>query len=124
MSNPSILVVEDDVAVREALAAFLEGAGYRVVEAGDGAEALRRLRVASAEVGLILLDLMMPVMSGWEFRAEQSKDPALAAIPVVVVTADITAADKAAAVGAAGCLLKPIELPELLDLVERYCAAD
>ena len=122
MSNPSILIVEDDVAVREAMAVFLAGAGYEVAEAGDGAEALRYLR-GSAGVGLILLDLMMPVMNGWEFRHEQAKDPALAEIPVVVVTADHGAAQKAAAVGAAGCLLKPIEFPELLAFVGRYCAA-
>jgi CheY-like chemotaxis protein len=123
MPTPSILIVEDDEAVREALVALLEGAGYRVVEAGDGAEALARLRAAD-RVGLILLDLMMPIMNGWEFRDHQRRDPALAEIPVVIVTADHGAAAKAAAAGAAGCLLKPFEVPELLDLVERYCPPD
>ena len=120
MPTRSILIVEDDEPVREALVALLEGAGYRVVEAADGAEALQRLR-GTDPVGLILLDLMMPVMNGWEFRDHQRRDPALAAIPVVIVTADHAAAAKAAAVGAAGCLLKPFEVPELLGLVERYC---
>lgn len=122
MSKPSILVVEDDVDVREALVAFLEGAGYDVLEAGHGGEALQRLR-AHDGVGLILLDLMMPVMNGWEFRAAQTTDPRLAAIPVVIITADHSAARKAADVGAAGCLLKPVELPDLLDYVGRFCGA-
>jgi CheY-like chemotaxis protein len=117
---PRILIVEDDVDVREALATFLECEGYDVLEAGHGGEALRRLRQAH-DVGLILLDLMMPVMNGWEFRAEQTKDPAIASIPVVVVTADHSAVDQAAEVGAAGCLVKPIELTELLAYVGRYC---
>jgi CheY-like chemotaxis protein len=121
VSTRSILLVEDDAAVREALAAFLEGAGYPVVEAGDGAEALGRLRHADG-VGLILLDLMMPVMSGWEFRDAQRRDPRLAEIPVVVVTADHEALERATTAGLAGCLLKPVDLTELLGLVERYCA--
>ncbi len=120
MAKPSILVVEDDPAVREAIATFLECEGYRVVEAGDGLEALRRLRGAS-DVGLILLDLMMPVMNGWEFRDVQAKDPALASIPVVVITADNSAAQKAADAGTAGYLLKPVEFPELLSWVDRFC---
>jgi CheY-like chemotaxis protein len=121
MQKHSILVVEDDVDVREALAMFLECEGYHVVEAAHGAEALERLR-GGGPFGLILLDLMMPVMNGWEFRDAQAKDPTLAAIPVVVITADHTAAKRAADVGAAGCLLKPVEFPELLDYVGRYCA--
>ena len=116
----NILVVEDDPDVREALVAFLEAEGYSVVEANHGAEALERLRDAG-HFCLILLDLMMPVMNGWEFREHQQKDPALAEIPVLVVTADNTAVRKAADVGAVGCLLKPVEFPELLDYIGRYC---
>jgi CheY-like chemotaxis protein len=120
MSRPSVLVVEDDLDVREALVVFLQGEGYDVVEAGHGEEALQRLR-GDGRVGLILLDLMMPVMNGWEFRAAQTKDPRLASIPVVILTADHAAVKKAAAAGAAGCLLKPVELADLLDYVGRYC---
>ncbi len=114
-----ILLVEDDEDVRGALAALLVGEGYEVVEAAHGAEALERLRASN--FCLILLDLMMPVMNGWQFRAEQLKDPALASVPVGVVTADNGAAQKAAEVGAVGYLLKPIELPDLLAHVERCC---
>jgi CheY-like chemotaxis protein len=122
MGKPRILVVEDDASVREALAVFLEGEGYSVVEAGDGAEALTRLRT-SGPVALILLDLMMPVMNGWEFRDAQARDPRLASIPVVVITADNSAVHQAARAGVAGCLLKPLEFPELLSYVGRYCGA-
>jgi two-component system, chemotaxis family, chemotaxis protein CheY len=118
----SILIVEDDVDVREALATFLAGEGYDVVEAGDGAEALERLR-GSTVVRLILLDLMMPVMNGWEFRKRQLEDPALATIPVVVVTADNSAVRRAADAGAVACLLKPVEFPDLLAYVGRYCGS-
>ncbi len=106
--------------MREAIAVFLEGEGYSVVEAGDGAEALVRLR-DDDPVGLILLDLMMPIMNGWEFRDVQANDPTLAAIPVVVITADNSAAQQAARAGVAGFLLKPLEFPELLSYVGRYC---
>jgi CheY-like chemotaxis protein len=122
MEKARILIVEDDASVREALAIFLEGEGYAVVEAGDGAEALAHLRT-SEPVALILLDLMMPVMNGWEFRDAQTRDPRLASIPVVIITADTQAARKATAVGAAGCLLKPVEFPELLTYVDRFCGA-
>jgi CheY-like chemotaxis protein len=122
MSRSSVLIVEDDADVREALVFFLQGEGYEVVEAGHGAEALQELH-RNDRVGLILLDLMMPVMNGWEFRAAQTNDPRLAAIPVVIITADHSAARKAADAGAAGCLLKPVDLPDLLDYVGRYCGS-
>jgi len=117
----NILIVEDDAAVREALATFLELQGYPVVSAEHGADALRRLRAGSDGVCLILLDLMMPVMNGWDFRKEQLKDPALAGIPVVVITADTTAAKRAADIGAVGYMLKPIDLDQLLAHVSRHC---
>ncbi|TMA32503.1 MAG: response regulator, partial [Deltaproteobacteria bacterium] len=74
-----VLIVEDDQDVRGALAAFLEGEGHSVVEAAHGAEALTRLHDSDG-ICLIVLDLWMPVMDGWEFRAAQRKDPTLAAV--------------------------------------------
>src|SRR5262245_62669321 len=114
--DKSILIVEDDDAVREALAAFLQLNGYDVVEAAHGEEALQHLR-SSRAFCMILLDLMMPVMNGWEFRTHQLSDPKLAKIPVVVVTADSSAAKKAAQGGAAAYMMKPIELDDLLEQV-------
>ena len=119
MGDKSVLIVEDDEDVRGALAAFLEGEGYSVLEASDGAEGLRRLR--SEDVCLVLLDLWMPGMTGWEFRAEQVKDHSVADVPVVIITADHAAATKTADLGVSGFMTKPIEFPELLDYVSRYC---
>jgi CheY-like chemotaxis protein len=114
-----VLIVEDDEAVREALATFLEVEGYPVLVAGDGEEALRQLR-AQTSVGIILLDLMMPVMNGWQFREHQLKDPTIASIPVLVVTADDRAAQRAADIGAAGFMTKPIEFDQLLRQIARF----
>src|SRR6266404_2870121 len=83
-----ILVVEDNADVRDAWEALLEGEGYRVVSAASGREALRWLRSSEVMPTLILLDLIMPGMNGWDFRAEQSQDETLASIPVIVVSAD------------------------------------
>ncbi len=117
----SILIVEDDADVRGALTAVLEGEGYRVVEAAHGQEALEQLRAGAGGFCMILLDLWMPVMNGWEFRAEQLKDPALAEVPVIVVTADHAAAKSATALAAVECMTKPIEMDHLLEQVEHYC---
>ena len=117
MKQP-VLIVEDDAAAREALAAFLEAEGYPVREAANGREALER---AQEGVGAILLDLMMPVMDGWEFRALQLRDPTLAAIPVMVITADGGARDRAATLGLEEYMTKPIQFPRLLQFVGRHC---
>ena len=84
--NPSILVVEDDEDAREAMVALLQMKGYRAVPAGNGREALDYLDQAPAP-DLIILDLWMPVMDGWHFRSEQTRNPRIAHIPVIVVTA-------------------------------------
>jgi CheY-like chemotaxis protein len=116
----SVLIVDDEADVRESLAAVLRAEGYRVVEADNGETALRQLRVP-ADVCLILLDLFMPVMNGWTFRQEQLRDPDIAAIPVVVITADTTAARRAEALGVVDALTKPLEFERLLQLVATYC---
>src|ERR1700758_817248 len=82
-----ILLVDDDIPSTEALKEMLEGAGYDVVCAENGREALARLH-ETGPICVILLDIMMPGMNGFEFREAQLKDPTLASIPVVVVTAD------------------------------------
>jgi CheY-like chemotaxis protein len=115
----SILIVEDDFDIREALTQILRDEGYEVVGAGNGAEAMDVLHHNRA-FGLILLDLMMPVMDGWQFRTEQQRDPALASIPVLVLSADAHIQQRAAALAAAGHLKKPVELDALLDTVGRF----
>jgi CheY-like chemotaxis protein len=115
----TILAVDDDDAIREMLRLALEMYRYRVVTAADGAEALARLR-ETPEVGLILLDLMMPEMDGWEFLAAVATDERLARIPVVVVTAF---GDRAGAIRVKRILHKPIDLPLLLEAVREHCGS-
>lgn len=117
-----VLVVDDDDAVREALEAVLEDAGYTVRSAANGRDALQLLRATDWPPAVILLDLMMPVMSGWEFRAEQQRDPALAPIPVVVLSADRDVKAKAATVDAGDYLLKPVDIDLLVATVAVYLA--
>src|SRR5690349_16993945 len=89
-----VLVVDDDADIRETVSLILEDEGYEVQSAQDGAAALGVLR-AGPLPDVILLDLMMPVMNGWQFREQQTRDPRLAAIPVVVLSADSSLRDKA-----------------------------
>jgi len=108
----TVLVVEDDLDIREVMRMVLEASGYQVLEAGDGAEALVVARAHRPR--LILLDLMMPGMDGFQFRESQLRDPAIAAIPVVIVSGGGAVPEKAAELGAAGYLVKPTDLQRLL----------
>lgn len=116
-----VLIVEDDADIRRAIAQVIADEGYAVRTAGDGRAALDVLRAPGALLPcVVILDLMMPVMDGWTFRAEQQSDTALAHIPVVILTADGGGPQKAAALDADGVLRKPIDLSLLLDTLERY----
>jgi CheY-like chemotaxis protein len=115
-AQKNILVVDDDVDIRDAITVVLQGEGYRVASAANGRDALDYLHRAEPP-DLVLLDLMMPVMDGWQFRREQKRDPALASIPVVV----ISSAGSAPALGAAEFLQKPVAFDQLLRTVRRYC---
>lgn len=119
----TVLVVDDDPDIREAIAQVLEDEGYGTVSVGNGREALAYLRQESAPC-CILLDLMMPVMNGFAFRAEQQQDAVLSSIPVVVLTADPNAHDRAAELQASAWLQKPAALDDLLDAVSAFCNAD
>jgi len=119
--HEAILIVEDDDDIREAMSAFLEAEGYPVIQARNGDEALRTLRSSERRFCLVLLDLFMPVKDGWEFRTEQLGDPAIASVPVVVVSADRSATEKAANLGAVDCMVKPIDFSHLLDTVASHC---
>jgi CheY-like chemotaxis protein len=112
------MIVEDDADTRSALASILRCEGYPVMSACDGREALELLR-AGARPDVILLDLMMPVMSGADFRVAQLADPALADIPVVVLTAEGGFRDAARLLGAADAFAKPFEVEALLSTIER-----
>ena len=114
--SPNILVVEDDEDAREAMVALLQMKGYHAVPAGNGREALDYLDQAPAP-DLIILDLWMPVMDGWQFRSEQTRNPRLAHIPVIVVTALADRAD----VDANDVIIKPVDVDRLLIKVDQYC---
>jgi CheY-like chemotaxis protein len=118
----SVLVVEDDRDIREAVVEVLEDEGYTVSSAGHGQEALDWLSGEEPRPDLILLDLMMPVMNGFQFRKKQLERADLAAIPVVVVTADANAKIKAEGLRAAAFVQKPLKIQPLLDLIERLTA--
>jgi len=109
-----VLVVEDDSDIREALALVLRDEGYTVEDAPNGKVALEHAHQHRPD--LILLDLMMPVMNGWQFREVMLKDPELAAVPVVVLSAAESARDHAPAMGVS-FLQKPVELADLLKMV-------
>jgi CheY-like chemotaxis protein len=119
---PVVLVVEDDADLRDSLCMLLELDGFRSVGACNGQEALGYLRAHAAPC-LILLDLMMPVMGGAEFREHQLADSALARVPTIVLSALDAAAQQQAVGAAAGYLPKPVP-PDLLSrTVRRLCAA-
>jgi CheY-like chemotaxis protein len=116
-----VLVVEDDADILRALVQVLQDEGHTVRAAENGLVALAALRAPGARPPcVILLDLMMPVMDGWAFRAAQLRDPALAGIPVIVLTADGSAVEKAALMNCAGALRKPVELATLLGAIAPY----
>jgi CheY-like chemotaxis protein len=115
-----ILIVEDDVEMRESLGEILRDEGYRVAAAANGREALRHLQEADPPC-LILLDLMMPEMTGWEFRDHQRRDPQLAQIPVAIMTGVRNSMHQIAALEAVGYFQKPVDLEALLRTISRYC---
>ena len=115
-----VLVVDDDYAVLDAMKDVLEDEGYEVTLAANGLEALKELH-RGARPCLILLDLMMPVMNGWEFRREQLQDSDLASIPTILITAHTRADENTTELKASGFLRKPAQPKLLLDTVGRYC---
>ena len=117
----SVLVVEDSVDTRDSLAFLLRRVGYRVSTAADGREALDRLR-AGPLPDVILLDLLMPTMDGWEFCERLGRDPALASIPVIVVSGVGDCPERLGSLHPAACLAKTADLATLLDAVGKHCA--
>lgn len=111
-----ILIVDDDEATLSALADLLELEGYRVEKARNGKEALEKL--VSGEPGLVLLDLKMPVMDGWQFLAEREKDDSARQIPVVLLSGLPFIPN---ARGVADFLSKPINPARVLSCIRRFC---
>jgi CheY-like chemotaxis protein len=118
----SILLVDDNDLTRETLAEVLHTAGYTTAEAANGREALDYLHRHGDQPRVILLDMMMPVMDGWEFLRQRRKEPELAKVPVVLFTA-AGGLDPSAvwALGANDVLHKPTDPDDLLATAGRYC---
>jgi two-component system chemotaxis response regulator CheY len=116
--TPCVLIVEDDTDVREMMDLLLTSIGYRTVTAPNGAIALERLR--EDRPCMVLLDLMMPVMTGWEFRERQLADPQLASIPVLCMSAVYQPEDVMTELRV-NCLAKPLDFGRLIDEIATTC---
>jgi CheY-like chemotaxis protein len=119
-SAPPVLVVEDDREQRETLCAMLDLEGFGHAEAANGREALDYLNESPAPC-VVLLDLEMPVMNGWEFRVNQLANERLSRIPVVVVTANGQGLGKHFP-GGEGFLRKPLKFEKLVTVLHRLCS--
>jgi CheY-like chemotaxis protein len=115
----SVLIVDDDADIREALLDVLSDHGYPASAVANGREALDYLR-AGKRPCLILLDLMMPIMNGTQFRAEQLQDPQIKDVPVLVISAGNEVEQRVKALGT-DCMRKPVDLEKLLDVIARHC---
>jgi CheY-like chemotaxis protein len=120
--NGPILVVDDDSDIRDMMELVLQMRGYDVVSARDGEDAIEQLQ-RGPRPSLVLLDLMLPRIDGVEVVRTIKADPRLAPIPVVIISGDTAAREKARQGGADACLLKPIELDELVHTVRGFVPA-
>lgn len=120
MSSHCVLVIEDNQDMRDTLIEFLQTFGYQAIGAEHGQDALDKLHSMDANPCVIVLDLMMPVMDGRSFRQEQLKQPEMAGIPVVVISAyDVIPYIQE--LQAAAYLRKPVNLKELMRVVDQHC---
>jgi CheY-like chemotaxis protein len=111
-----VLIVEDDDGARAALGDLIDYEGYHVASCANGKEALEYLHTQPLPA-LIILDLQMPVMNGWQFCRERKKDTTIAAVPVVVITAFQFPGD----LDVVAVVHKPIDIDHLMELVRCYC---
>jgi CheY-like chemotaxis protein len=118
-SEPTVLIVDDDAQIREALSILLDDEGIRCVTASNGAEAIRLLCENKLRPDMIVLDLMMPIMNGWEFRVAQLANPGIATIPTVILTAATDTSSRAAELGIIQILRKPLDLDQLFQVIEN-----
>ncbi len=118
---PAVLVVDDDRNVCDLICEELADRGYGAAAVSNGREALDYLRGPAPAPKLILLDLMMPVMNGWEFQKARQDDPALSCIPVAIITGLDDGGEKARRLGAVDVLVKPSRIEDLYALAARFC---
>jgi len=115
----TVFVIEDDELIRECMLDMLSEQGFTTVGAANGRDALDQIR-AGLRPDLILLDLMMPVMNGWDFRIEQVKEPDQQTVPVVIVTGSGEERRALEQLSAAGTLRKPFTPSQLEEVVRRH----
>lgn len=120
MPSSIVLVVDDNEACRMAITASLKHSGFQVMDADNGRSALDAVRECRPDV--ILMDLMMPEVDGWEAVAAIRADPAMSTIPVLACTASSPDRDRIRSAGFSGCIAKPARLPTLLDAICTCCA--
>jgi CheY-like chemotaxis protein len=121
-TGKAVLIVEDNEVERLGLAALLRREGYAVSTAADVPAAMTLLHQGAAPC-LILLDMLLPGLDGWDFLTMRQPDAALAAVPVVILTGlGVASPEWAHSLGAAACFRKPLPVPALLDEVRRLCA--
>ncbi len=116
----TILLIEDDADIRELLAELLQFRGYQVAAVANGREALDRLE-ADVLPCLIILDLMLPVISGWEFRRRQLSDPRWSTIPTVLLSSANNLSEQLQRLQAVAFIPKPIDFQLLYETIDRYC---
>jgi CheY-like chemotaxis protein len=121
--RPAVLVVDDQVDLRDCIAVLLEAEGYTVVDAGNGRDALKYLQAHPHQVAAIVLDLAMPVMDGWAFLAARRTRPEWAAIPVIVVTGVSEPKRRQAELGDVLVFSKPFHFDELFDALRNVLSA-
>ncbi len=115
------MIIEDDRGISDALSELLESEGYTVSCAYNGEEGLKLLGQSKSSPCLILLDLMMPIKDGFQFRQEQLLDPQHKDVPVVVMSADGNVAEKKRRIRAQDYIRKPVDISTYLNVVKRYC---
>jgi DNA-binding response OmpR family regulator len=116
---PPVLVIEDDPSTRQLLATCLQLEGFPVTTASNGAEGLERMK--QEHPCLVLLDLMMPIMNGEQFRAAQLEDRGLADVPIVCISAMHDAERRARLLHAIACISKPFDLDQIVRVVRCRC---
>ncbi len=116
-----ILIIEDDISIRELLEEIFEFEGYAVDASVNGSEGIKSLHTNIPDV--ILMDVMMPIMDGYEFRLEQLKNPHWKSIPVIAMSAQQQKDEKLESYGITHFISKPLELDDLLDTVRELASA-
>jgi CheY-like chemotaxis protein len=117
--NKNILLIEDDIDINEAVTYILQEEGYIVISTFNGQEALEYLRDSNQKPALIILDIMMPIMNGYEFREAQLKDPKISSIPTILLSASGKYEDFSQ-MNFSECLKKPLDLERLIEVINRH----